>query len=194
MPHPHATRPSWDHLYEIASAQDGYFTTQQAATAGYSPQLLQKHKHAGRVQHVRRGIYRLTHYPGSSHDYLIEFWLWSDRQGVFSHETALALHDLSDLIPKRVHLTLPAAARARRLVPPPGVVLHYGLVPDAERTFVGAAAVTKPARTLEDCARAHLSPEDLQLAAAQALQRGLVRREELVAVELALRPFGGLAA
>jgi hypothetical protein len=34
------TSPDWDHLFEIAAAQDGLFTTQQAAEAGYSPQLL----------------------------------------------------------------------------------------------------------------------------------------------------------
>ena len=32
--------PDWDHLFEIAAAQEGLFTTQQAAEAGYSPQLL----------------------------------------------------------------------------------------------------------------------------------------------------------
>lgn len=194
MPHERAPRPSWDHLYEIASAQDGYFTTQQAATAGYSPQLLQKHKHAGRVQHVRRGIYRLTHYPSGEFEQYAELWLWAGQQGVFSHETVLALHNLSDLLPARIHLTLPASARTRRLRPPKGLVLHYADVPDRDRAWFGSVPVTKPARTLEDCARAHLSPEDLQLAAVQALQRGLVRREELVEVEKALRPFGGLAA
>ena len=26
-------------------------------------------------------------------------WLWSEQAGVFSHQTALALHDLSDILP-----------------------------------------------------------------------------------------------
>ena len=38
-----ATRPSWHDLYEVASAQEGHFTTAQAAAAGYSSQLLAKH-------------------------------------------------------------------------------------------------------------------------------------------------------
>ncbi len=53
--------PLWDQLYEIASAQDGHFTTSQAATAGYSPQLLAKYLKNGRISRVRRGIYRLVH-------------------------------------------------------------------------------------------------------------------------------------
>ena len=36
----------WANLYEIASVQEGMFTTRQAATAGYSPQLL---RHRGRA-------------------------------------------------------------------------------------------------------------------------------------------------
>ena len=60
--------PSWDALYEVASAQEGLFTTVQAADAGYSPQLLQKHLHAGRLHRVRRGVYRLVHFPPGDHE------------------------------------------------------------------------------------------------------------------------------
>lgn len=41
------SKPDWDRLFETASAQDGYFTTRQAADAGYSSQLLLKHIRAG---------------------------------------------------------------------------------------------------------------------------------------------------
>lgn len=30
--------PNWDALFEFAVGQEGYFTTEQAAKAGYSPQ------------------------------------------------------------------------------------------------------------------------------------------------------------
>ena len=46
-------KPGWDRLYETAGAQDGHFTTQQAADAGYSSQLLLKHVRGGRVARVR---------------------------------------------------------------------------------------------------------------------------------------------
>ena len=39
-------RPSWDRLYEAAVGQEGHFTTEQAAEAGYSPQLLVHHVRA----------------------------------------------------------------------------------------------------------------------------------------------------
>ena len=56
-----ARSPDWDHLFEIAAAQTGRFTTQQAAEAGYSPQLLAHHLGARRMVRVRRGVYRLVH-------------------------------------------------------------------------------------------------------------------------------------
>jgi predicted transcriptional regulator of viral defense system len=61
-----AAKPDWDRLFEVAAAQEGYFTTQQAAEAGYSSQLLLKHIRAGRVARVRRGIYRLVQKTASS--------------------------------------------------------------------------------------------------------------------------------
>src|SRR5262245_4639642 len=106
--------PSWDRLFETAGAQEGYFTTQQAAEAGYSSQLLLKHIHAGRVARIRRGIYRLVHFPSGEHEDLVTAWLWSERAGIVSHQSALALHGISDVLPAQLHLTLPRAWRSRR--------------------------------------------------------------------------------
>jgi len=184
--------PEWDRLFEIAVSQDGLFTTQQAAEAGYSPQLLAHHLGAGRILRVRRGIYRLVYFPAGDHEDLTAIWLWSERVGVFSHETALALHDLSDALPSQVHLTLPAAWRTRRLRSPDGLVMHYRDVPESEQRWFGPVPATAPLCTLEDCARDHLPPELLRGAALDALHRGLVVRAELGALDDALQPFGGL--
>jgi predicted transcriptional regulator of viral defense system len=89
----------------VASGQEGHFTTQQAAEAGCSPPLLRKHIQAGRIVRVRRGIYRLVHFPAGEHEELVVVWLWSERQGVFSHQTALGLHGLSDVLPSKIHLS-----------------------------------------------------------------------------------------
>jgi predicted transcriptional regulator of viral defense system len=186
--------PNWDRLFEVAAAQDGYFTTKQAAEAGYSSQLLLKHIRAGRVARVRRGIYRLVHFPAGEHDELVTAWLWSDRAGVVSHQTALALQGLSDALPAHVHMTLPRAWRQRRFRAPAGVVLHHADVPREDRTWFGPVPTTNPRRSLNDCAREGLSPELLRRAAQQALHRGLVTQAELGDVEVALEPFGGLAA
>lgn len=141
---------------------------------------------------VRRGVYRLVHFPAGEHEDLTVVWLWSEQEGVFSHQTALALHDLSDVLPSQVHLTLPEAWQKRRLRVPDSVVLHYGDIADAERRWFGPVPATAPLRTIEDCIARHLPPELLRGAAFDALHRGLVSRDELAAVEAALAPFGGL--
>lgn len=184
--------PDWDRLYETAAGQDGLFTTQQAAEAGYSPQLLVHHVRTGKVLRVHRGIYRLVHFPAGEHEELVANWLWSERAGVVSHQSALALHGLSDVLPAQIHLTLPAAWRRRRFRVPADVVLHHADVPAADRSWFGAVPTTSPRRTLSDCAQAQLSPELLSQAAHQALRRGLVARNELGDVDVALKPFGGL--
>src|ERR1700722_20609647 len=92
--------PDRDRLYEIAAAQEGLFTTQQAAEAGSSPQLLLHHLSSGTAVRVRRGIYRLVHFPAGEHEDLVSAWLWSEQMGVFSHETALSLHRLSYVLPR----------------------------------------------------------------------------------------------
>jgi predicted transcriptional regulator of viral defense system len=189
-----ASKPSWDRLFETASAQEGYFTTRQAVEAGYSSQLLLKHLRAGRVARAQRGIYRLVHYPVGEHEDLVTAWLWSERAGVISHQTALALHGLSDALPARLHLTLPAAWRKRRFRVPAGVVLHHADVSPVDRTWFGAVPATSARRSLNDCAREGMSPDLLRQAARQAVRRGLVARTELGDVEEALTPFGGLAA
>ena len=187
-----STKPDWDRLFEIASAQEGYFTTKQAAEAGYSSQLLLKHIRAGRVARMRRSIYRLVHFPAGEHEDLVTAWLWSERVGVVSHLTALALHGLSDALPMKVHLTLPRVWRSRRFRVPPGVVLHHADVPPDDRTWYGAVPTTNPRRTLNDCVHEGVSPDLLRQAAQQAIRRGLVTKFELGDVEEALKPFGGI--
>jgi predicted transcriptional regulator of viral defense system len=189
-----ATKPDWDRLFETAVGQEGLFTTKQAAEAGYSPQLLVHYVCSGRAVRLRRGIYRLVHFPTGEHADLVAAWLWSDLAGIVSHQTAIALHGLSDALPTHIHLTLPAAWRGRRFRVPENLVLHHADVPPEDRTWFGAVASTNPRRSLNDCARAGLSPELLRQAARQALRRGLVTQTELGDVDVALTPFGGFAA
>src|SRR5438270_11707520 len=177
------TRPDWDRLYESALAQEGHFTTQQALDAGYSSQLLVKYLDSGKITRIRRSVYRLKHFPPGRQEDLVALWLWSDRAGVFSHETALMLHELSDVLPARAHLTLPAKCRSRRLRVPEAVVLHHADVPKRDRAWVGAVPVTSPARTLADSAADNVSPEFLSSAVRQALARGMISRPQVTAVD-----------
>ena len=180
-------KPDWDRLYATALGQEGHFTTQQASTAGYSSQLLVKYLRSGKITRVRRGVYRLKHFPSGQQEDLVAIWLWSEQAGVFSHETALMLHELSDVLPARAHLTVPAKWRLRRLRVPEGVVLHYADLPKRERVWIGVVPVTSVPRTLADCTADQFSPELLSAAVDQALTRGLVDKAQVVEVQRALR-------
>ena len=114
-------QPDRDALYDIAAPQAGYFSLSQANDAGFSKQLLQFYLRDGRIDRAGRGIFRLRHFPSTfEHEDLVPVWLWTDQVGVFSHETALALHQLSDALPSKHHVTVPLAWRARLFRTPPG--------------------------------------------------------------------------
>lgn len=170
--------PDWDSLFAVAQGQVGYFTTAQAAQSGYSRPLLHKHLASGKVVRARRGIYRLVHFPASDHEDLVVLWLWSEQSGVFSHETALALHDLSDVLPGKVHLTLPSTWRRRRLRVPAGLVLHFADLGAPDRASFAAVPVTAPLRTLWDCIEADVAPSLVDQAILQARRRGLITAAE----------------
>jgi len=176
---PARTSPDWDALYGLAEAQRGYFRASQAAEAGYSPQLLAKYLRNGRVVRARRGVYRLVHFPASENEDLVELWLWSDRVGVFSHDTALALHGLTDALPAMVHMTVPRSWRRRHIVVPSVLVLHYADLGERDRGWTGAVPVTVPARTLRDAIEAGVDPTIIAAAARDGVQRNLLAPAEV---------------
>lgn len=182
-----APKPSWDGLRELAGSQAGHFLASQVSEHRFSAALLSKHVRSGRLLHVRRGLYRLAHYPPDEQEDLVVPWLWTERQTVYSHHTALGLHGLSDLLPTRLHLTAPASWQKRRLRLPPGVELHHADVSPAERVWAGVVPMTSALRTLKDCIEANLPIETMANALDQALKRGLVSTDELSRLGIQLR-------
>lgn len=171
-------------LQAIATLQGGYFTAKQARDAGYSYAHLAYHLKSKNFERAGQGLYRLPTVPPSENDDLVRLALWSrDRsdnpQAVVSHETALALHGLSDVIPPRVNLTVPPAFRK---MAPRGTVLHKARLDPADIEEREGFRVTTPLRTLLDAAAATtVSREQLAKAVADALERGLVRQSQLQA-------------
>ncbi|MGH4013385.1 MAG: type IV toxin-antitoxin system AbiEi family antitoxin domain-containing protein [Pseudonocardiaceae bacterium] len=170
-----------DGLYRVAEEQAGYFTARQALTAGMDRSTLRHHaRQGGRYERVRRGLYRLRHFPTSSHEHVVAAWLPLREAGaVVSHESALELQDLSDVIPVAVHLSLPRDKRGQR--PRPGVRLHTLERPPAPsevRTVFGVPT-TSPERSIVDALDAGTQPEQVDLAISQALRRGMITPRRL---------------
>lgn len=94
-----------------------------------------------------------------------------------SHETALGLHELTDLMPDRIHLSVPKSFRKQ---PAKGIVLHKARLEEGDVEDRRGYRVTTPLKTILDIARSpRVSPEHLEAAVAEALDRGLVRRKRL---------------
>lgn len=170
-----------DGLYRTAESQAGYFTTQQAIDVGMDRSTLSRHaRPGGRYVRSRRGLYRLRHFPSSSHEHVVAVWLGvSDPDAVISHESALELYDLSDVIPNAVHVTLPRAKRGQR--PRLGVRFHALERPPGrnEVRSLHGIPVTTPERSILDALAAGTQPEQIELAIEQALERGLTTRRRL---------------
>ncbi len=168
-------------LFSLAASQGGYFTAKQAKEAGYGYRHLDYHETAGNFERVDHGLYRLPAIPPAENDELIRLSFWSKNQkdvpqAIVSHESALVLHELTELLPRDIHLTVPPKFRK---VPPKGCVLHKSIIPPEEIEEREGFRVTTPLRTIVDVAQSGVSTEQLGKAVAEALDRGLVRRTKL---------------
>jgi predicted transcriptional regulator of viral defense system len=173
-------------LYALAAEQGGYFTARQALAVGYAYPEQHYHVAHGNWERVARAVFRLGDFPRPERDDLVVLSLLShDRsshpQAVFSHETALALHDLSDVNPARLHLTVPPGFRRQLQA---HTMVHRGLVPPEEWEEHDGYRITTPLRTLTDVAASRASWTYLETAVRDALLRGLVRRRQLLAADL----------
>jgi predicted transcriptional regulator of viral defense system len=177
---PDSAGPERSRLFDIASEQGGYFTAEQAAEAGYSRALLSYHAKAGSFIRVRRGLYRLREYPPSPREHVLAAWLAVGKNdAVVSHESALEILGLSDVVPDAVHITVP---RTRRNLPSiAGVKIHTSSRPlDREdKVTRDGVVMTSAARSILDAAESGSSPEQIEAAVSDALRRGLTTRERL---------------
>jgi predicted transcriptional regulator of viral defense system len=168
-------RPDRQALFDLASEQYGYFTAGQAARCGYAPNVLAYHAKRGTFQRVHHGVYRFRDFPFSPREDIVAAWLAIGKdEAVVSHDSALDIWDLSDVVPDAVHVTVPRARRSLARRPPPGVIVHTTkrAWDSGEVRRNEGIRVTSPERTILDAAEAGTQPEQIQMAIEQALRRG----------------------
>lgn len=162
-------------LFELAESQQGFFTAKQAEKAGFLNKNHGYHVKAGNWIREGRGVYRLRTFPRTDDSQLIALSLWTRNredkpEGVYSHETALSIHDLSDVMPAKLHMTVPKHFR-RMAKTPRALILHYDDLKDSDIKKMRGYRVTKPLRTIVD------------LLTGDELSRGLIRQAFLQAIE-----------
>lgn len=172
-----------DQLFQIADSQQGYFTSQQARLCGFLLPHFPRYVAAGEWSKEQRGIYRLARYPVTECPELVLWSLWSrsklgEIQGTWSHETALDIYELSDVMPSKMHMTVPK--RFRKSSPlPPVLVLYFTDLDDTDVRWQQGYRVTTPLRTLADIViEATLSEDLIVQALTEALRRGLVSHSQ----------------
>lgn len=134
----------------------------------------------GRYERIKRGLFRLRHFPSSPHEHVMAAWLpLRDVGAVVSHESALELLELSDVIPNAVHLTLPRSERGQRRRD--GIQLHFPSNDPAKEEVrqVQGLPVTSPERTIVDAIKGGTQPEQVEMAIRQALERGMTTPRRL---------------
>lgn len=174
-------RPDFDSLFRLAEAQAGFFTTEQAASAGFSRALLTHHTRPdGRFERTRPGLYRLRLFPTSPVDQFFAAWLTVDpASAVISHDSALELYELGTVMPAKIHVTIPREKRWKRA--PPDVELHTTTrleQQDVQRWR--GLPVTTVERTLADVISSGLDANEVASAVTGALSRGLTTESSLL--------------
>lgn len=172
-------------LYQIASLQQGYFTARQAKDVGYADSRFPYHVRKERWIREGRGIYRLANYPVGDRPDLVYWSLWScnqqgEVQGVFSHQTALAIHDLSDIMPAKYHLSVPKGFRKYH-PPPENLVLHFTKLEPQEILEFEGYRVTTPEKTIHDILLdERISEEVVAQAIRDGIERGVISKSRIM--------------
>jgi predicted transcriptional regulator of viral defense system len=132
-----------EQILEMAKQNNGIVTTAMVVRAGASRGSLKYLADAGRLENVSRGVYTLPE-------------VWEDefvslqtrfRRGIYSHETALFLWDLTDRTPNRFAMTFPTGYNLK------GVKEENIKCIQSKETFyqMGIASVKTPGGNLVQC-------------------------------------------
>ena len=167
-------------LAELAGQLGGIFTAAAARDLGFSSGALAHHTRTGAVEHVGRGVYRVSGFPPTPNDRLVAVAAALGDGAVASHETALRLYGVSDVAPSRLHFTLP---RGRRYISNPhaDVQIHTtsSPVPAHEIVQHEGFRATSLSRSIVDSARTHTDPEQIVAATREGIRRGLLTERRL---------------
>ena len=171
-------------LFEIANGQAGIFSAKQAVSAGFDRRNHHYYLREGQWEREHRGIYRLVHFPRDPSQQYVVWSLWSCNreekpQGVYSHDTALDIYDLTDLNPSDLHMTVPHRFTKHSKIPSV-IVLHKNKLNHKDWRDMGSYRVTTPIRTLYDIVTSgHLSEEFILQAIEEGMSRGLYPKSDI---------------
>ena len=189
-----------DTLSVVVRESKGIIQTKDLTKRGIHPEQFQRYlKKGGKIEKVAHGLYV------SVDDFTDELQLLQTRfkKGIFSYETALYLHDLTDVTPFDYHMTFPQGYNNKNITES-DVIPSYA-VPD--RYELGVITIDSPSgnvirvydveKTLCDMfSPRHKADKDIQLTALKRYMKRknkdiskLMRYAKILRVEKGLRPY-----
>ena len=158
--------PQEDIVISMLKNNKGYLTAKAARENGVQNYALQRMEGRGLIERAARGLY----VGADTIPDTFAVAQYRCPKGVFSHETALFLHDLSDRMPMQLMMTIPSGWNTR-LLRDDGIMFFYSApkyarlgVVDIETTAGLTVMAYDAERTLCDCLRSvHKLDKDLVL-------------------------------
>jgi predicted transcriptional regulator of viral defense system len=163
----------FNEVLEIARDHHGFVRTADLREIGLDPKRLNDYNRRGLADHLGYGTYRLRLIPPGEWDEYMHAAVWPDGRGVLSHETALDLHDLCDVNPNHIDITVPRAYRTHRQLPPT-YRLHPRDLPADEVTYVEGVPIVTPRRAIADGIDRGLRPTLIEQAIDTAEREAMV--------------------
>ena len=107
--------------------------------------------------------------------------LFGAHSRIISHESALVVYELSDINPKKIHMTVPLNFRKGSVIPKI-LDLHKGKLEKKDVTEYRGLKITNIVKTLTDLIEEkRVSEEFIEQATKQALNLGLLTKKEIKA-------------
>jgi predicted transcriptional regulator of viral defense system len=172
--------PAQRKLYGKALGQHGIVTTEDARGLGIDGAVLRMLHSRGRVARLSRGVYRFPEMPAGPLDQYAAATFWPEGvRGILSHATALERHDLCDVNPTRIDLTLPRTydLNPRRVVPP-HLNLHFEDVPHEDLASLEGLPIVTPVRAIVEAIGGALRADLVEQAIDTLKERGVLSRAE----------------
>jgi predicted transcriptional regulator of viral defense system len=179
-------------LLDLAQDQHGYLRSEDVRDAGFDPKRLVDYERRGVAERVAYGVYRMRAIPQDELDEYMRAALWPMGVGVLSHETALDLHELCDVNPASIDVTVPRGYRTHRPVP---VLyrLHRRDLPAEQAARWRGLPIVTPLRAILDGIETHVRGDLIGQAIEAAERQSLITAAEAgrLRESLTARRLGG---
>jgi predicted transcriptional regulator of viral defense system len=160
-------------VLELARDQHGFVRAADLRELGLDPKRLNDYWRRGLADRVSHGVYRIKLVQPGESDEFMQAAMWPDGRGVLSHETALDLHDLCDVNPNHIDVSVPTGYRTHRQVPAK-YRLHRRALSDDDVSSVDGLPVVSPARAIADGIEAGLRPTLIEQAIDTAEREAMI--------------------